>query len=194
MRENRMEQPDIRSMYPEELKERMVQLGEKPFRGAQLFGWLHQKLADSYDQMSDLPAGLRQKLEEQYPLRLPEAVDAQISKLDGTRKYLFRLYDGNVIESVWMRYHHGNSVCVSSQAGCRMGCRFCASTLDGLSRSLQASEMLGQVYQIQKLTGERVSNIVVMGSGEPLDNYGKSHPLFKTGQRAGGAEYQPAAA
>ena len=171
MRENRMEQPDIRSMYPEELKERMVQLGEKPFRGAQLFSWLHQKLADSYDQMSDLPAGLRQKLEEQYPLRLPEAVDAQISKLDGTRKYLFRLYDGNVIESVWMRYHHGNSVCVSSQAGCRMGCRFCASTLDGLSRSLQASEMLGQVYQIQKLTGERVSNIVVMGSGEPLDNY-----------------------
>ena len=171
MRENRMEQPDIRSMYPEELKERMVQLGEKPFRGAQLFSWLHQKLADSYDQMSDLPAGLRQKLEEQYPLRLPEAVDAQISKLDGTRKYLFALEDGNVIESVWMQYHHGNSVCISSQVGCRMGCRFCASTLDGLERNLRASEMLEQVYAIRKLTGERVSNIVVMGSGEPMDNY-----------------------
>lgn len=165
------ERTDIQSMYPEELKKFMAELGEKPFRGTQVFTWLHQKLADSYGQMTNLSAGLRQKLESLAPLELPQPVEVQKSKIDGTRKYLFRLYDGNVIESVWMRYHHGNSVCISSQAGCRMGCRFCASTLNGLARSLRASEMLGQVYQIQKLTGERVSNVVVMGSGEPLDNY-----------------------
>ena len=165
------ERTDIQSMYPEELKKFMAELGEKPFRGTQVFTWLHQKLADSYGQMTNLSAGLRQKLESLAPLELPQPVEVQESKIDGTRKYLFRLYDGNVIESVWMRYHHGNSVCISSQAGCRMGCRFCASTLNGLARSLRASEMLGQVYQIQKLTGERVSNVVVMGSGEPLDNY-----------------------
>ena len=95
----------------------------------------------------------------------------KISQIDGTRKYLFRLEDGNVIESVWMQYHHGNSVCISSQVGCRMGCRFCASTLDGLERNLTTAEMLDQIYRIQTLTGERVSNIVIMGSGEPLDNY-----------------------
>ncbi len=91
--------------------------------------------------------------------------------MDGTRKYLFGLEDGNVIESVWMQYHHGNSVCISSQVGCRMGCRFCASTLDGLERNLRASEMLDQIYRIQTITGERVSNVVIMGSGEPMDNY-----------------------
>ena len=91
--------------------------------------------------------------------------------MDGTRKYLFGLEDGNVIESVWMKYHHGNSVCISSQVGCRMGCRFCASTLDGLERNLRASEMLDQIYRIQTITGERVSNVVIMGSGEPMDNY-----------------------
>lgn len=169
--ETENERPDLRSMYPEELKTVMAELGEKPFRASQLFAWMHQKLADSYDAMTNLSAGLRQKLAGRYPLGLPEAVDVQTSEIDGTRKYLFRLFDGNVIESVWMQYHHGNSVCISSQAGCRMGCRFCASTLDGLSRSLRASEMLGQIYQIQKLTGERVSHVVVMGSGEPLDNY-----------------------
>lgn len=98
-------------------------------------------------------------------------MDVKISQIDGTRKYLFRLADGNVIESVWMQYHHGNSVCISSQVGCRMGCRFCASTLDGLERNLTPAEMLDQIYRIQTLTGERVSNIVIMGSGEPLDNY-----------------------
>lgn len=169
--ETENERPDLRSMYPEELKTVMAELGEKPFRASQLFAWMHQKLADSYDAMTNLSAGLRQKLAGRYPLGLPEAVDVQTSEIDGTRKYLFRLFDGDVIESVWMQYHHGNSVCISSQAGCRMGCRFCASTLDGLSRSLRASEMLGQIYQIQKLTGERVSHVVVMGSGEPLDNY-----------------------
>ena len=113
---------------------------------------------------------LKQKLAD-YPITALETLDVQISKVDGTRKYLFRLSDGNMIESVLMKYNYGNSVCISSQAGCCMGCRFCASTIDGLERNLTASEMLRQIYAIQKITGERVSNIVVMGSGEPLDNY-----------------------
>lgn len=100
-----------------------------------------------------------------------EPVRVQESQIDGTKKYLFRLYDGNLIESVFMRYHHGNSVCISSQVGCKMGCRFCASTLNGCVRNLEPSEMLDQIYRIQSLTGERVSNIVIMGSGEPMDNY-----------------------
>ncbi len=162
---------DIRSMYLPELKQVMEQLGDKPFRAKQLFEWLHDKRVDTYDEMTNLPANLRARLKEQYPLHSLRVADMQESRLDGTRKYLFALHDGNVIESVWMKYKHGNSVCISSQAGCRMGCRFCASTLDGLVRSLQASEMLEQIYQIQRLTGERVSNVVVMGTGEPMDNY-----------------------
>lgn len=161
---------DIKSMNMEELKELMTTLGEKPFRAKQIYSWLHEHMVNSYEEMTNLPAALREKLKE-FPVTALEMVDVQISKLDGTRKYLFRLGDGNVIESVFMRYKHGNSVCISSQAGCRMGCRFCASTIGGLTRNLLASEMLDQVYQIQKLTGERVSNVVVMGTGEPLDNY-----------------------
>ena len=164
-------EPDLKSLYPEELKEKLRALGEKPFRGAQIFEWLHKKQAESYEEMSNLPAALRERLAAEEPLPVMEPVDMRESALDGTRKYLFRLADGNVIESVWMKYHHGNSVCISSQVGCRMGCRFCASTLGGLTRSLKASEMLGQVYKIQKLTEERVSHVVVMGTGEPLDNY-----------------------
>jgi 23S rRNA (adenine2503-C2)-methyltransferase len=121
--------------------------------------------------MSNLSKPLREKLKEQFTLTALYPADVKISQIDGTRKYLFRLEDGNVIESVWMQYHHGNSVCISSQVGCRMGCRFCASTLDGLERNLTTAEMLDQIYRIQTLTGERVSNIVIMGSGEPLDNY-----------------------
>ena len=162
---------DIQSLYPEELKAKLQAMGEKPFRAAQLFAWLHQKQAETYREMTNLPEGLRERLSKEEPLTVLEPVDMRESRIDGTRKYLFRLPDGNVIESVWMKYHHGNSVCISSQVGCRMGCRFCASTLGGLTRSLRASEMLGQVYRIQKLTGERVSNVVVMGTGEPLDNY-----------------------
>ena len=162
---------DIQSLYPEELKTKLQAMGEKPFRAAQLFAWLHQKQAETYREMTNLPEGLRERLSKEEPLTVLEPVDMRESRIDGTRKYLFRLPDGNVIESVWMKYHHGNSVCISSQVGCRMGCRFCASTLGGLTRSLRASEMLGQVYRIQKLTGERVSNVVVMGTGEPLDNY-----------------------
>ena len=160
----------IKSMTLEELQELMVSMGEKKFRAKQIYGWLHQHLAVSYDEMANLPKSLKEKLEP-YPVTALETIDVQISKIDGTRKYLFRLSDGNMIESVLMKYRHGNSVCISSQAGCRMGCRFCASTIGGLARNLLPSEMLDQIYRIQSSTGERISNVVVMGSGEPLDNY-----------------------
>lgn len=162
---------DIKSMLPEELAAFMAELGEKPFRAGQVFSWLHEKLVGDFSQMTNLSKNLRERLEEKASVTCLRVVDEKISAIDGTRKYLFALEDGNIIESVWMKYHHGNSVCISSQVGCRMGCRFCASTLDGLERNLRASEMLDQIYRIQELTGERVSNIVVMGSGEPMDNY-----------------------
>lgn len=162
---------DIKSMMAEEITEEMKAIAQPAFRARQIYGWLHQHLADDFGQMSNLSLSLRETLGERYPLFGVKPVQVQVSKLDGTRKYLFALADGLVIESVWMKYHHGNSVCISSQAGCRMGCRFCASTIDGLERNLRPSEMLDQIYQIQKDTGERVSNVVVMGSGEPLDNY-----------------------
>ena len=162
---------DIRSLGYAELKKEMERLGEKPFRARQIYEWLHARLAESFDEMTDLSLKLRAKLSEEYALLPVILEERQISRLDGTNKFLFRLYDGNMVESVLMRYHHGNSVCISSQAGCRMGCAFCASTIGGLKRSLAPSEMLGQVYQIQKLTKERVSNVVIMGTGEPLDNY-----------------------
>ncbi|MDO4261796.1 MAG: 23S rRNA (adenine(2503)-C(2))-methyltransferase RlmN [Eubacteriales bacterium] len=162
---------DIKSMTLEELQAEMERLGEKKFRAGQLYTWMHGKLADRFDNMTDLSRGLREKLREQYELVRLELVRVQTSALDGTSKFLFRLPDGNVIESVLMRYSHGVSVCISSQVGCRMGCRFCASTLDGLERGLKPSEMLDQIYQIQKWAGERVHNVVVMGTGEPLDNY-----------------------
>ena len=162
---------DIKSMTLEELRQALTGLGEKPFRAKQLYEWIHRKLAVSYDEMTNLSKHLREKLEKEYPLTVLEAVDVQVSKQDGTCKYLFRLEDGNVIESVLMRYHHGNSVCISSQVGCRMGCKFCASTIGGLTRNLRSSEMLDQIYRIQRLSQERVSNVVVMGTGEPLDNY-----------------------
>ena len=162
---------DIRSMTLSELTKKLTDMGEKPYRAKQLYSWLHARRAASYDEMTDLPAALRGRLEEEHPLSLPEILQVQTSRLDGTRKYLFSLADGNMIESVRMPYHHGISVCISSQAGCRMGCRFCASAIGGLKRSLLPSEMLGQIYRIGLDTGERVSNVVVMGTGEPLDNY-----------------------
>ncbi len=162
---------DIKSMTLRQLEELISRLGHKPFRAKQIYSWIHEKLAGSYDDMTNLPKNLREQLKTDYPLTVLEPVDVQISRQDGTRKYLFRLADGNVIESVLMKYKHGNSVCISSQVGCRMGCRFCASTIGGLTRNLLPSEMLDQIYRIQVLTGERVSNVVVMGTGEPLDNY-----------------------
>ncbi len=162
---------DIKSLSPEELKELFLSWGEKAFRSKQTFAWIHEKLADSFSEMTDLPKSLKERLEKECVYTHLTIERVQESKLDGTRKYLFALGDGNYVESVWMRYHHGNSVCISSQVGCRMGCKFCASTLDGCVRSLTASEMLEQIYAITKDTGERVSNVVVMGMGEPLDNY-----------------------
>ena len=166
-----MEKKDIASYSFEELQEEMLAIGEKGFRSRQIYSWIHEKLVDDFEEMTNLPKALRQKLEAAYEIRRVEMEKRQISKIDGTNKFLFCLKDGNMVESVLMKYKHGNSVCISSQVGCRMGCRFCASTLDGLERNLTPSEMLRQVYQIQKITGERVSNIVIMGTGEPLDNY-----------------------
>lgn len=162
---------DIRAFEYEELIKEMEQLGEKAFRAKQIYEWLHVKLADSFNEMTNLSVKLRERLSQEYDIFPVEMVERQESKLDGTNKFLFRLYDGNMVESVLMRYKHGNSVCISSQAGCRMGCVFCASTIGGLKRNLSASEMVGQIYQIQKIIGERVSNVVIMGTGEPLDNY-----------------------
>lgn len=162
---------DIKSLTLTELQGEIEKLGDKKFRAKQIYGWLHEKLADDFDEMTNLSKDLREKLKQNYELPCLSLVQVQTSKLDQTSKFLFRLPDGNVIESVLMKYHHGNSVCISSQVGCRMGCRFCASTLDGLERGLKASEMLDQVYQIQKWSKERVHNVVVMGTGEPLDNY-----------------------
>lgn len=166
-----MEKKDIASYSFEELQEEMLAIGEKGFRSRQIYSWIHEKLVDDFEEMTNLPKTLRQKLEAAYEIRRVEMEKRQISKIDGTNKFLFCLKDGNMVESVLMKYKHGNSVCISSQVGCRMGCRFCASTIGGLTRNLLPSEMLDQVYRIQEMTGERVSNVVVMGTGEPLDNY-----------------------
>ena len=166
-----MQKKDIASFSFEELQEEMKSIGEKAFRAKQIYSWLHEKLVDDFSEMSNLSKDLRSKLDEAYYIPKVEMITRQVSKMDGTNKFLFCLDDGNMVESVLMRYKHGNSVCISSQVGCRMGCRFCASTIGGLDRNLLTSEMLRQIYQIQKISGERVSNIVIMGTGEPLDNY-----------------------
>lgn len=153
-----------------ELRALMEEMGEKPFRAAQLFQWMHRDMVTDYDAMTNLSKGLRERLKERHPLTVLTQRAVQVSSQDGTRKYLFGLPDGECVETVYMRYHFGVSVCVSSQVGCRMGCKFCASTLDGCVRSLTAGEIAEQVYAVMRDTGERVSHIVVMGMGEPLDN------------------------
>lgn len=165
------EKTDIKSLNMTELAAFLMDTGEKRFRAKQIYEWLHVKQVDSFAEMTNLSKALREKLEKSCRITSLQKVQVQVSKLDGTRKYLFALGDGNLIESVLMRYKHGNSVCISSQVGCRMGCRFCASTLDGLVRGLTPSEMLDQIYEIGKDIGERVSNVVVMGTGEPMDNF-----------------------
>ena len=166
-----MKKKDLKSLNYSEMLEEMSACGEKAFRGKQIYQWLHEKLADSPDEMTNIPAKLKERLKNEYTCTHLQMIDVLTSGIDGTQKYLSRLHDGNVIESVLMKYKHGNSVCVSSQVGCRMGCRFCASTLGGLTRNLLPGEILDQVYQIQKYSGERVSNLVLMGTGEPMDNY-----------------------
>ena len=166
-----MENLDIKSLYLEELTEKLKEMGQPAFRAKQIFEWPHEKLVENYEEMTNLSKELREKLKKTYPLVTLKVVDALRSRSDETVKYLFQLKDNRVIESVRMKYHHGNSVCISSQVGCRMGCKFCASTIGGKERDLLPSEMLDQIYRIQALSGERVSNVVVMGTGEPLDNY-----------------------
>ena len=162
---------DICAYTYEQLQAEIQAMGERGFRAKQIYEWLHVRLAEDFSEMTNLSRELKYRLSEQYEILPVVMLEKQESRLDGTCKFLFRLHDGNVVESVWMRYHYGNSVCISSQVGCRMGCRFCASGIGGLVRGLSPSEMLGQVYRLQRIMGERVSNVVVMGTGEPLDNY-----------------------
>lgn len=157
-------------LYPEELKQRLADMGEKPFRSGQVFSWLHK--GARFEEMTNLSLSLREKLTASGIDQPVTVRETRVSKLDGTKKFLFALPDGNCVEGVLMRYHYGATLCISTQVGCKMGCRFCASTLDGCVRNLTAAEMLGEVQCANKdLDGERVHNIVLMGSGEPLDNY-----------------------
>lgn len=167
---NNFKKIDLRSLTKKEVKDLVEILGEKAFRAKQLFEWI-QKGVNNFDDMSNMPKKFREKLEENCTLANVDAVEILDSSKDGTKKFLFSLNDGNVIESVFMKYKHGNSVCVSTQVGCKMGCTFCASTIDGMARNLLSGEIIGQIMEIQNITGERVSNIVLMGSGEPLDNF-----------------------
>ena len=161
---------ELKSMTLSELTEVLRAMGEPAFRGNQVFTWLHKGI-QSYDEMKNVPKGLREKLAQTCPLAVPKAARKQVSRLDGTVKYLWELADGNCVESVLMRYRYGNTVCVSTQVGCRMGCAFCASTSAGKVRDLTPAEILDQVIFTQMDTGETVSNIVLMGIGEPLDNF-----------------------
>ena len=160
---------DLLSMTPAELEDFLVSLGEPKYRAGQIFSWMHKGVG--LDGMTNLSKALREKLAKVAVVNLPTVERKLVSKIDGTVKYLFGLYDGNVIESVFMRYQHGNTICISSEVGCPMGCRFCASTIGGLVRRLLPSELLGQVIAAEHDMGERISNIVMMGIGEPLDNY-----------------------
>ncbi|WP_312047800.1 23S rRNA (adenine(2503)-C(2))-methyltransferase RlmN [Anaerotignum sp.] len=166
-----MAKNDLKSMSLEELQLFLSDMKEPKFRGKQVFEWIHKKQVSSFDEMTNLSKSLREKLQQNAVLGGVEMVRRLVSQVDGTRKYLFALENDSVIESVLMKYEYGNTVCISTQAGCRMGCKFCASTLDGVERNLTAGEMLSQVYEIQRDCGERISGVVLMGSGEPLDNY-----------------------
>lgn len=163
------EKIDILSLSFEELEEKITSLGEPKYRAKQIFSWINKGMWD--DEMKNIPLALRKKLNEVFFYPLPKIEKKLVSKIDGTIKYLFKLYDDEYIESVFMKYEHGNTLCISSQVGCRMGCKFCASTLLGRVRNLFPSEMLGQIISAEKDTGERISNVVMMGIGEPLDNY-----------------------
>ena len=161
---------DLKSMTLPEMRQALQALGQPAFRGKQVFTWLHRGVT-SFDEMTDLPRSLRETLREHYTITAPKVARKQVSRIDGTIKYLWELGDGNCIETVLMQYHHGNTVCISSQVGCRMGCAFCASTIAGRVRDLTAAEMLDQVIFTQLDSGLPISNIVLMGIGEPLDNF-----------------------
>ena len=160
---------DLKSMTLPEMTNALKAMGQPAFRGKQVFTWLHKGVT-SFDEMTNLPKDLRDKLKSEFTLTVPKVARKQVSRQDGTVKYLWELADGNCIESVLMRYHHGNTVCISSQVGCRMGCAFCASTVAGKVRDLTPAEMLDQVLFTQLDSGLEISNIVLMGIGEPMDN------------------------
>lgn len=161
---------DILSMLPQEIESDHIALGEQKFRAGQIFQWLSRGVRD-FEEMTNLSKALREKLKDNYELYRPKALSKQVSKLDGTIKYLWELRDGNAVETVVMSYKHGNTVCISTQVGCRQGCAFCASTIGGLVRCLEPSEMLDEVMFSQIDSGKEISNIVLMGIGEPLDNF-----------------------
>lgn len=169
---------NLKAMDRTELTDFMAELGEPAFRGKQIFAWMYRG-ADSFDEMTDIKKDLREKLKERAYIGALTVLKRQVSAVDGTRKYLFGLEDGNAIETVFMKYKHGNSVCVSSQAGCRMGCKFCASGLDGLARNLEPWEIADQILKAQRDGGGRVGNVVVMGTGEPFDNYDNLSAFLK---------------
>ena len=160
---------DIKSMQLPELEEYFVSAGEKQFRARQVFSWLHRGVG-AFGDMTDLSLELRERLDNEFFIFVPELIEKQLSKTDGTVKYLWRVHDNDAVECVLMEYSHGNTLCISTQIGCRMGCIFCASSLDGLKRNLNASEMIDQVIFTQLDAGKRISNVVLMGIGEPLDN------------------------
>lgn len=160
---------EINALSLKELENKLIEIGEKKFRAKQIFSWLHEKMVVDFAQMSNLSKSLREKLDQKFYISDVKALET-LSSSDGTAKYLFQLQDGHIIETVLMSYKHGYSVCISSQVGCRMGCNFCASTLGGLERNLTAGEMLAQIYSIQRERNIKIRNIVVMGSGEPLEN------------------------
>ncbi len=162
---------DILSLNLDELTEEIVALGQQKFRAKQIYKWLHKEFKTNFDEMSDIPVNLRQILNDNFVIFDCTIEKKLVSEYDGTIKYLFRLHDGEHIESVLMKYKYGYTVCVSSQVGCRMGCTFCASTLSGVVRSLEASEILSQIYAVSRDNDIRVSHIVMMGMGEPLDNF-----------------------
>lgn len=162
---------DYKSLTLGELKTLLGEMGQPAFRAGQVYSWLHQKQVTSFEEMTNLPQALRDRLAQEGYITVHKVARKLVSKLDGTQKFLFQLRDGNCIETVLMKYKHGNSLCISSQVGCRMGCNFCASTLGGLVRNLTPSEMLEEVYAAQRESGEKVSSIVLMGIGEPLDNF-----------------------
>ena len=161
---------NLGDLTKEQLKEYIVKSSESAFRAQQIFKWVHSGI-ESTDEMTNIPRSLREKLGEDFEVFLPTVYKKLVSKIDGTVKYLFKLSDGNIIESVVMDYHHGKSICISSQVGCRMGCSFCASTLHGLERNLTPFEIEGQILRAQKDLGEKISSVVIMGIGEPFDNY-----------------------
>ncbi len=154
----------------DELKVWMSENGESAFRGKQILSWIYKGVMD-FEGMKNIPKSLIDKLKENFTITIPEIIEVYKSELDGTEKFLLAFPDGNLIESVLMRYKHGNSICISTQVGCRMGCKFCASTIEGRVRNLTTGEILSEVLAVQNYIGERISNVVLMGSGEPLDNY-----------------------